>query len=76
MGRFQPSVSLILYGAAATIPRQYFVQRPKVHVRTLIVSHLEARRELQQARDRVRHLEAALRTARRVLAPYVGGNGR
>jgi hypothetical protein len=36
---------------------------------------LEARRELQQARDRMRHLEQALRTAGRVLQPYLG-NGR
>jgi transcription initiation factor IIE alpha subunit len=37
---------------------------------------LEARRELQQARDRMRHLEQALRTAGKVLAPYLAGNGR
>jgi hypothetical protein len=36
---------------------------------------LEARRELQQARDRMRHLEQALRAAGRVLQPYLG-NGR
>jgi hypothetical protein len=36
---------------------------------------MEMRRELQQARDRMRHLEQALRTAGRVLQPYLG-NGR
>ena len=36
---------------------------------------LEARRELQAAQARLRHLEQALRAAGRVLAPYVG-NGR
>jgi len=36
---------------------------------------LEVRRELQQARDRMRHLEQALKAAGRVLQPYLG-NGR
>jgi hypothetical protein len=36
---------------------------------------LEARRELQAAQARLKHLEAALRAAGRVLAPYLG-NGR
>jgi hypothetical protein len=36
---------------------------------------LEARRELQQARARLKHLEQALRVAGRVLSPYLG-NGR
>jgi hypothetical protein len=35
----------------------------------------EAQRELRAMRDRVRHLEQALRAAGRVLAPYAGGNG-
>jgi hypothetical protein len=37
---------------------------------------LEARRELQAAQARLRHLEQALRAAGRVLAPYLAGNGR
>jgi phage portal protein BeeE len=37
---------------------------------------LEARRELQAARDRMRHLEQALRAAGRVLQPYLAGGGR
>jgi hypothetical protein len=32
--------------------------------------------ELRQMRDRVRHLEQALRTAGRVLQPYLTGIGR
>ena len=32
--------------------------------------------ELRQMRGRVRHLEQALRTAGKVLAPYMGGTGR
>ena len=32
--------------------------------------------ELRQMRDRVRHLEQALRTAGRVLQPYLAGSGR
>jgi hypothetical protein len=35
-----------------------------------------AEAELRQMRDRVRHLEQALRTAGRVLQPYLAGNGR
>jgi hypothetical protein len=36
----------------------------------------EVRGELRRAQARIRHLEQALRAAGRVLAPYVGGNGR
>jgi hypothetical protein len=32
--------------------------------------------ELRQMRDRIRHLEQALRAAGRVLQPYLAGNGR
>jgi hypothetical protein len=32
--------------------------------------------ELREARARIRHLEQGLRTAGKVLAPYMGGNGR
>lgn len=37
---------------------------------------LEARRELEAMRSRMRHLEQALRTAGKVLAPYLAGGGR
>jgi hypothetical protein len=38
---------------------------------------LEARRELQAAQARLRHLEAALRIVSRTVAPYAGnGTGR
>jgi hypothetical protein len=32
--------------------------------------------ELRHAQDRIRHLEQALKTAGRVLQPYLAGNGR
>jgi hypothetical protein len=32
--------------------------------------------EPRQAQDRIRHLEQALKTAGRVLQPYLAGNGR
>jgi hypothetical protein len=35
-----------------------------------------AEAELREARARVRHLEQALKTAGRVLQPYLAGNGR
>jgi hypothetical protein len=44
------------------------------------ISEIELRQyaletELRQARDRIRHLEQAIRTTAKVLAPYAGGNG-
>ena len=45
-----------------------------VTVTDLQAHALEA--ELRQMRDRVRHLESALRAAGRVLQPYLAGNSR
>ena len=44
------------------------------------ISEIELRQhaletELRQARDRIRHLEQAITTTAKVLAPYAGGNG-